>query len=363
MSESIDEDLVIKDIDSPLYKYLYFYRIDIRNCFVSDRQKLVQKIKSNTLSIILIIYIIRYGILLKIFKTKKVHYFDIIQYFGGFPEFYYLCAIFVLIFSFRILYIFNHSNSNDYEWLQIIKVLNGSQSFDSLKIYNKNEIQKYVQKIKSFKFFLNLFNYSHNIFNFFSTLAVLFLFFNYSDLIRFGILSAFIYLMISYFGLSISAFSFFYYFIVCFYCKTIFKSFNNFIKLLFDGKSKAFLKYKTVDQLIKDHNSICLDIKLYNKFWQKYYFGLTYTLIPMNLILLHIILFEEQMLFLLCADILFFLGTIISHFIFNLITASINSEASKSYKSLLQMYLKSNFLVNTRRKMKVNSNFKKSRIF
>ena len=156
MSESIDEDLVIKDIDSPLYKYLYFYRIDIRNYFVSDRQKLVQKIKSNISSIILIIYIIRYGILLKIFKTKKVYYFDIIQYFGEFPQFYYLCAIFILIFCFRILHIFNHSNSNEYEWLQIMKVLNGSQSFDSLKIYNKNDIQKYVQKIKSFKFFLNL---------------------------------------------------------------------------------------------------------------------------------------------------------------------------------------------------------------
>jgi hypothetical protein len=45
MSESIDEDLVIKHIDSPLYKYLYFYRFGIENCFVSDRQKLLQKIK------------------------------------------------------------------------------------------------------------------------------------------------------------------------------------------------------------------------------------------------------------------------------------------------------------------------------
>jgi len=49
MSESIDEDLVIKDIDSPLYKYLFFYRIDINNCFVNGRQNLVQKIKSNIL--------------------------------------------------------------------------------------------------------------------------------------------------------------------------------------------------------------------------------------------------------------------------------------------------------------------------
>jgi hypothetical protein len=56
MSQSIDEDLVIKDIDSALYKYFYFYTIDIKNCFVSDRQKFVQKIKSNILSIYSLYY-------------------------------------------------------------------------------------------------------------------------------------------------------------------------------------------------------------------------------------------------------------------------------------------------------------------
>jgi hypothetical protein len=34
-------------------------------------------------------------------------------------------------------------------------------------------------------------------------------------------------------------------------------------------------------------------------------------------------------------------------------TSSINSETSKSYKSLLEMYLKTNSLLNTKRKMKV----------
>jgi hypothetical protein len=356
MSESIDEDLVIKDIDSPLNKYFYFYRIDIKNCFVSDRQKFVQKIKSNILSIYLFICIIRYGILTILIKNKVVshYYYDLIQYFGEFPEFYLLCAIFISILSFRILHIFNHSNSNEYEWINIIKVLNGSQPLDSLKINNKNEIQKYAQKIKTFKFFLTLCVYSNIGFDFFTATAVLFLFFNYSDLIKFGLLTAFIYLINSYFWMSVIGFSFLYYFIVCFYCKTIFKLFNNSIKQLFDGKGKAFLKYKTIDQLIKDHNSICLDIKLCNKFWQKYYFALTYTLIPMDLVILQLILFEEQILPLFCVTLSFFLVTIISHLMFNLMTASINSEASKSYKSLLKMYLKTNYLLNTRRKMKVN---------
>jgi hypothetical protein len=355
MSQSIDEDLVIKDIDSPLYKYLYFYRIDVKNYFASDRQKLVLKIISNTLSIYLIICVIRYGILAIYIKNRKfsLYYFDLFQYFGEFPEFYYLYSIFGSIFCFRILHIFNHSNSDDYVWIKTIRALNGSQSLDSLKIYNKNEIQKYVQRIKTFKFFLNSCFYSALTFTLFTSLTVLFVFFNYSDLIRFGILSAFIYLINCYFWYSIIGFSFLYYFIVCFYCKTIFKSFNNSIKLLFDGKGKAFLKYKTIDQLIKNHNSICLDIKLYNKFWQKYYFSLTYTLIPMNLIVLELILFEEQILPLFIVCLLCFFVAIVSHLMFNLMTASINSEALKSYKSLLEIYLKANSLLNTNRKMKV----------
>jgi hypothetical protein len=352
MSESIDEDLIIKDIDSPLYKYFYFYRIDIKNCFVSDRQKFVQKIKSNILWIYFFICVIRFAILSIISKNRSVYYLDIIQYLGEFPEFYYLCVVFASILCIRILHIFNHSNSNDYEWLNIIKVLNGSQSLDSLKIYNKNELQKYIQKIITFKFFLNFFFYSLLVFDFFSTLAVLFLFFNYSDLIKFGLLSAFINLINSYFWVSVIGFSFLYYFIVCLYCKTIFKSFNNSIKQLFDGKT--FLKYKTIDQLMKDHNSICLDIKLYNKFWQKYYFSLTYTLIPINLIFLQLILFEDKILLLLLILISFFLGTICSHLMFNLMTASINSEALKSFNALLEMYFKTNSLLNTNRKIKVN---------
>ncbi len=162
----------------------------------------------------------------------------------------------------------------------------------------------------------------------------------------------FIYLIVCYCLSSVVMFSFLYYFIICFYCKIIFKSFNYSIRKYFDGKE--FLNHKSIDKLIKDHNSICLDIKLYNKFWQKYYFSLTYTLIPINLLILQLILFEEQILPLLLVSVLFFLGTIGSHFIFNLMSASINSEALKSFKALIQMYRETNSLLNTNRKIKVN---------
>ncbi len=99
--------------------------------------------------------------------------------------------------------------------------------------------------------------------------------------------------------------------------------------------------------------SICLDIKLYNKFWKKFYFSLTYTLIAINLVLLQLILFD-QILLLFCVILSAHLAKINLLSMFNLMTASINSEASKSYKSLLEMYFKTNFILNTNRKMKVN---------
>jgi hypothetical protein len=125
--------------------------------------------------------------------------------------------------------------------------LNGSQSLDSLKIYNKNEIQKFVQKIRSLKLMIHYFLYLLLTVVCLLTFSTLILVYEYSDLISFGILSAFIYLINNFFWLTLIGFSFLYNFIICYYCKTRFKSFNNFIKFLLSEKSEAFLKYETID--------------------------------------------------------------------------------------------------------------------
>jgi ABC-type transport system involved in Fe-S cluster assembly fused permease/ATPase subunit len=101
-----------------------------------------------------------------------------------------------------------------------------------------------------------------------------------------AILIAIIYLFWASSIVPVITFSFLYYLIVCYYCKIRFKSFNDYLNSLKDAKIRAFINYKTVDQLIKDRNSICSDTKNYNKFWQKYYFALTYTLISINLLTL-----------------------------------------------------------------------------
>ncbi len=148
------------------------------------------------------------------------------------------------------------------------------------------------------------------------------------------------------------SYSFLYYFIVCYYCKVRFKSFNNCLKSLLNGKSNSFLELKTVDKLIEDHNSICLDTNLYNKFWQKYYFALTYTLIPFNLLALQL-LFENLDLIPFVITLSISFETMGSFLMFTTITASINSEALKSYKALNKLFSLMSYSTNVGHKVKV----------
>ncbi len=148
------------------------------------------------------------------------------------------------------------------------------------------------------------------------------------------------------------SYSFLYYFIVCYYCKVRFKSFNNYLKSLLNGKSNSFLELKTVDKLIEDHNSICLDTNLYNKFWQKYYFALTYTLIPFNLLALQL-LFENLDLIPFVITLSISFETMSSFLMFTTITASINSEALKSYKALNKLFSLMSYSTNVGHKVKV----------
>ena len=127
------------------------------------------------------------------------------------------------------------------------------------------------------------------------SLTILIIFFDISDFIRYGIISAILLVFCVFYVFSVISFSFLYYFIVCYYFKFRFKSFNN--SILLNSSSQLFLRFKFIDKLIKDHNKICYDIKVYNKFWQKYYLVICYSLIPFNLLLLHGIIFEKMLFF------------------------------------------------------------------
>ena len=130
-----------------------------------------------------------------------------------------------------------------------------------------------------------------------------------------------------------------FYFIVCYYCKYRFKSYNS---TAIDIMKESFITSKKFSILIKEHNSVCYDIFINNKFWKKYYFAINYTLIPFSLLCLHQLLFENLNLLAFLIIFIAFLCQFCFHLIFNLMTASINNEAKKSYKILIKILQKFN---------------------
>ena len=73
-----------------------------------------------------------------------------------------------------------------------------------------------------------------------------------------------------------------YYYIICYYFylrlnllnKEIFQITNN---------NNIWINRLKFKQILSEHNTICLQINKFNKFWKKYYFYLIFTIMPINL--------------------------------------------------------------------------------
>ena len=74
---------------------------------------------------------------------------------------------------------------------------------------------------------------------------------------------------------------------------------NSKICYVFDGNVLLFQKslnihiHKSVKQFTEEHNQFCRTLSEYNRFWSRLYFAFLLTLIPINLIWLHQLLFED----------------------------------------------------------------------
>jgi len=78
---------------------------------------------------------------------------------------------------------------------------------------------------------------------------------------------------------------------------------------------------------------------MHNKFWRKYSFAIVYSLIPLNLMNLQLLFFENINAGSRGISLVFAIGSLFSLFELNSIMASINSEAHKSYKSMFKLLL------------------------
>jgi hypothetical protein len=248
--------------------------------------------------------------------------------------------------------ILNNRESNNFEWIHIIKVLKGLQNESTIRIYDKNLYKKFAEKVRYILSLLRIQISINGLFLVLSSIIIVIIFYDLKEIIIYGILSGLIYCGFLNTFFIIMSYSFFYYLIVCFYCKLRFKLFNS--KLLRTKKVQIFLSSKTVFELTEEHNNICNNIILHNKFWSKYLFAMTYTIIPINLMVLQQILFEDLLLASFYFMIFFEIFWLFSHLMINSITASINKESSNSYKYLFKFYVDSNPNIGFKNKIKVS---------
>jgi len=352
MSYSDQNLLVIRNIDLPLYEYGLIHRQYINSSFDSKKQRRIQKIKSYALNIWFLFNIIRWFSYAKAFKKGRflLLEFDFIRYIGGLLEFHYAITILGSILCLRIVYLFNYSDRNHYKWLDIIDLLKRLESKDTIGLFDQNDMRKFIKKIKFFKNVIDLLNYFGQLSFPLMTISVLIVHFDSITVhISYAILNSIMFCLWCYSILKIISYSFFYYFIVCYYCRMRLRSLNKLI-----SKIKIFSKSSKIDEVIKEQNDICNDMVIYNKFWKNYYFAINYVLTPINLMLLEEMLFEKLPFTTLLIVILFLVNNLLSHLMLNILTASLNREARELHKNLLRKSNIKSFTLTIKRKLKVS---------
>jgi len=342
--------MTIADIDLPLYKYGFIHRYDLNYYSGSEKKRKFQKLKSFGLIIYFFINIIRYTINLLIIRDGKLpkYHLENIQYMGGIVKFNYGIIIIASVLTFNIAYLFNYKL--DTEWLSIIKVLKGLETRNTIEIINEKDMNHFVIRIKKLKIALDLLSKIFIFPVFLLSLTILFLFFDLNEFLNYGLISALLQIIFVYSCFNILSYSFLYYFIACFYCETRLKLFNDKVERICDH---LFYKYHNINELIAEHNKICKTIITHNKFWRNYYFLLNYGMIPINLVILQQIFFEDLLLPGLISLAITSIVFLISHTILNLITASVYRESLKSYNYFYKFYLKNHSSFDPKLKMKV----------
>jgi hypothetical protein len=349
MSE-INNSSVIENIDLPLYKYGLIHKQNINNYLVTEKQKKFQKFKSYASTAILLLVIIRVLLQLRFYKNPNypLFYYDLFNNFGGLTQFVYAMCLFGSVMSLVLLYLFNYSDENFYKWLDIIKVLKGLENVNSIGLKSEENYESFVQRIKLFKFVIYITLKFSNYLIFFSFIGLAFLVSNTIQSLFFGILSAVFHWYWGKYGFGVQSYSFLYYFMSCYYFEIRFKIMNKNI-----SRNSKLPVNKLTARIIREHNNVCNDIFEYNKFWKSFYFALTYTTIPINLMLLQQLLLDDIVL---TAILVYSLSAIIysfSHIALNLISASVNKNAMESHKFLFKFQTKFSSIINVRQKIKV----------
>ena len=116
---------------------------------------------------------------------------------------------------------------------------------------------------------------------------------------------------------------------------------------------KLLFKRISLNDNFRNHNKICLDIEIYNKYWKMVYFNFIYLLIPINSLVLNLIFFEDSIILSKLVYMTFAMTTIASMFCINLIISDIHFKISNTYDKLYGYYIRTNHILSICNRYKV----------
>jgi hypothetical protein len=150
-------------------------------------------------------------------------------------------------------------------------------------------------------------------------------------------------------------------FLIAYYFGVRAKKINKIINDLIDSNQMSGHQISSAIKLfICEHNQICTQLLNYNRFWKKLYFSFIFTIIPMNLCLLHQFLFEKLIFYNKAVFGFSILIQLIFIFLVQFMVASLSSKIHKTGKRLSRLQWKINgWPFRARTKIKILNTFER----
>jgi hypothetical protein len=229
MSEDLKNCSVIEDIDLPLYKYGLIHKQNINNYLLTNKQKKFKAFKSYASTAIMFLISIRLLIQLRFYKNPNypLFYYDVLNHLGGLTQFVYIASFIGAVMTLRLVHLFNYSDQSLYKWLDIIKVIEGLKNKDSIGLNDKEKYESFVQRIKFFKFGIDITLKFAAVLTFFVYTGLAFLVSNTIQGLFYRILNAMFHFLWTNYTLGVYLYSFLFYYMCCYYFEIRFKIFNN----------------------------------------------------------------------------------------------------------------------------------------
>ena len=318
------------NIKQPLNWFWIFYRFDKINQTIDEKKCFQQKLKFCLQMFILLLFLIQNSLLYFGNKQNSIYQIilqiDVVKHMGTGHELVYLFLVIGTLFSIALALLLNQSNSSHYKWFEIIEVLNECKDFHRIGLNDYKFVEKYLNLIRKLIFLIKI----SLILTFVSySLLQIFLVLIGFDLHVIHIWIIFIIWYLLYFTSVIPQiyYSFLFYFIVYQNIRIRIISLREYLK--FANSENLFLRWDTMQKVIKTSDKIFTDINSYNKFWGNYLQIVYYFLTPFNLILINLTINQKLMIILRLIGGSFLVFTILINLVFNWSTASINNEINK----------------------------------